>query len=329
MSPDRISTRYTPVMRRLAWTALVLLPVGGCLVRRAPRAGAPEPVPATATATATVIPTATATPTATPAPAAPAATPTPTPRPPSPTPTRPLPAATPRSAQPAASTPAPMSPPPKPVTTVATPAPAAAVSGSIVGHVSLAAADGKTVPGAEAVLFVPGAPQTPAPPHPSITSRDKRFEPHVLAVPKGTVVSFPNVDKIFHNAFSLTPGSEFDLGLYRGGASKDVPLDKPGVVRVYCNIHPKMAAYVLVLDRGAFTVSGADGSFRLPGLPPGKWTLKVWHERGGETEMKVEVVAGQEARVSPLLDASRFRETPHLNKRGEEYPKSSRGDERY
>lgn len=306
---------YTHRMRRTALTALVLLGLGGCLFRKAPRA-VPEPTPAPVATVTSVTAAPTIAPTA---PPAPTATSTPVPPPPTVPP-------------PAAPTARPTPPSPRPTATAVpsspTPAPPAA-TGSVAGRIEVVGADGKAQPAADAVLWIPGGPPSPAPARPTITSRDKRFEPHVLAVPKGTAVSFPNVDKIFHNAFSLTPGSTFDLGLYRSGASKDVVLEKPGLVRVYCNIHPKMAAYVMVLDRGTFTVSAADGSFRLPGLPPGKWTLKVWHERGGETELKVDVAAGRETRVAPTLDASGYKDVPHTNKRGEAYPKSSRGDERY
>ena len=98
------------------------------------------------------------------------------------------------------------------------------------------------------VVFIPGLTvSAPAPASPgSVTSRDKRFDPRILAVSSGTRVKFPNVDSIYHNAFSLSPGNTFDMGLYRKGASKDVVLKNPGIVRVYCNIHPDMAASVIV-----------------------------------------------------------------------------------
>lgn len=175
-------------------------------------------------------------------------------------------------------------------------------------------------------MWVPSAPGPRPTGKPSLRQKDKRFAPHVIAVPAGSTVAFPNDDSIFHNVFSLTPGAEFDLGLYKNGASKDVTLQKPGVVRVYCNIHPKMAAYLLVVDKGPFTLTAADGTFRLPGLPPGRHTVKIWHERGGEKELTVEVVAGQDARISEQLDARSFVEKPHANKYGEAYPK---GNERY
>ena len=202
-------------------------------------------------------------------------------------------------------------------------------SGTLTGMVELIGSDRTVQPGADAVIWVPGTRGISKGPM-AVTSKDKRFEPHVMAVARGTRVTFPNVDRIYHNAFSRTPGTEFDLGLYRNGASRDVKLDQPGIVRVFCNIHPKMAAYVLVIDDAAFVVSSRDGSFRIPDLPPGRHTVKVWHEKQGEQELNVNVVAGRETFMKVRVDASRFVEAPHKNKRGEDYPKESRrADERY
>src|SRR5207249_1197908 len=83
---------------------------------------------------------------------------------------------------------------------------------------------------------------------PTITMKEKRFEPRVLPVLAGSEIAFPNVDPLFHNAFSLSGKNKFDLGLYKDGASKSQKFKEPGVVRVFCNIHPKMTAYVLVLQ---------------------------------------------------------------------------------
>src|SRR5262245_11001767 len=101
-----------------------------------------------------------------------------------------------------------------------------------------------------------------------VTQRDARFDPDVLVVREGTAVDFPNEDKVFHNAFSLTPGNDFDLGLYRGGVTKQAVLGQAGEVDVFCNIHPDMAAKVLVLQNDLYVQLEASGAYRLTGIPP-------------------------------------------------------------
>jgi hypothetical protein len=162
-----------------------------------------------------------------------------------------------------------------------------------------------------------------------MSSSQKRFTPHVIAVARGATVTFPNVDKVFHNVFSRTAGSEFDLGLYRNGASRSVRFAKPGLVRVYCNIHPDMAGYVRVLEDAAFTTTDETGSFRLARLPPGRRTVLVWHERGGEKQFPVELEAGRRRTLNLVLDGSGYRRFQHKNKFGREYPPVTRDVDRY
>jgi hypothetical protein len=160
-------------------------------------------------------------------------------------------------------------------------------------------------------------------------SQDKRFQPHVLGVEAGTRVTFPNVDKVYHNVFSVSAGNPFDLGLYRRGAARSVVLRSPGLVRIYCNIHPDMAAYVMVLDGVAFAVAGLDGSFRVPGIPPGRHAVRIWNERGGERETALDFTPGRTREFSLTLDASNYRQLPHKNKHGDNYPPVTRDDDRY
>jgi hypothetical protein len=162
-----------------------------------------------------------------------------------------------------------------------------------------------------------------------MSSRDKRFEPRVLAVPKGAKVTFPNYDKIFHNVFSLSEASQFDLGLYRNGASRTTSFETPGVVRVYCNIHPQMAAYVVVLDGSLFGQTGKDGVAVIPGVPFGRQTIKVWEERGGEWSGTVVVPAGGTVDLTVPFDASQWKVQPHKNKHGKDYPPPDDDENRY
>ena len=203
-------------------------------------------------------------------------------------------------------------------------------AGDVTGRVELRGKDGVVGPAAGAVVSVPGVPAAAAPAAaPNLASRDKRFDPHVVAVPRRSTVVFPNLDKIFHNVFSRTPGSEFDLGLYRGGKSRAFQFTTPGLVRIYCNIHSEMAAYVMVVDGAAFAVVDADGRYRITGVPDGRREVRVWHEKVGETSATVDVAPGRPATLDLVLDASTYREEPHKNKYGEDYPPATHDADRY
>ena len=112
----------------------------------------------------------------------------------------------------------------------------------------------------------------------TITQKGKKFIPRVLAVPVGTTVSFRNDDEIYHNVFSLSRPNEFDLGLYRGGASRTKTFDAPGPVDLLCNIHTSMSAYVYVVDSPYYAQADEKGNFAIRGVPPGRYTIFAWHE---------------------------------------------------
>jgi plastocyanin len=199
----------------------------------------------------------------------------------------------------------------------------------VVGRVETTSASGEKSPATGAVVWVPGVPAARAAAPPAMSSSQKRFAPHVIAVAQGTVVSFPNQDKVFHNVFSRTTGSEFDLGLYRNGASRSVRFSKPGLVRVYCNIHPDMAGYVRVVEDGVFTTTDDKGAFRLTGIPPGRRVVQVWDERGGEKQFPLELEAGRSRTLNVVLDGSAYRRLPHKNKLGQDYPPVTKDVDRY
>jgi plastocyanin len=198
----------------------------------------------------------------------------------------------------------------------------------LTGRIELLERDGSIGPAVGAVVWLPQVPATPAAPPTSVASKDKRFQPHVLAVSRGATVVFPNLDAIFHNVFSRTPGNTFDLGLYRKGASKEVRFERPGLVRLFCNIHAQMAAYVMVLDGVAFAVTDETGRYRMGGLPDGRLDVRVWQEKSGEAS-GVADVAGVTGTFDLRLDASRYTEAPHKNKYGEEYPPATNDADRY
>jgi plastocyanin len=112
----------------------------------------------------------------------------------------------------------------------------------------------------------------------AMDQRDQAFVPHVLAITVGTTVDFPNNDLTFHNVFSLSKTKTFDLGRYSRGKSKTVRFERPGVVQVFCDIHSHMSAYILVFAHRFFAVTDQAGAFAIAGVPPGSYTLAVWHE---------------------------------------------------
>ncbi len=122
-----------------------------------------------------------------------------------------------------------------------------------------------------------------------LAQRDQSFVPRVVSVAVGTLVDFPNQDPIYHNVFSLSAPARFDLGKYPRGQSRRVRMTKPGLVKVFCDIHADMAAFVLVLPNRAYTRPREDGTFQLPALPPGRYTLAWWHPdfAGGKREITV------------------------------------------
>ncbi|MCU0249967.1 MAG: carboxypeptidase regulatory-like domain-containing protein [Vicinamibacterales bacterium] len=147
---------------------------------------------------------------------------------------------------------------------------------------ALGAAPRRPVEFRPAVVYLDSAPrgafELPEPGRASMDQRNQTFVPHVLAITVGTTVDFPNSDMTFHNVFSLSKTRAFDLGRYSRGKSKAVRFDRPGVVQVFCDIHSHMSAYILVFAHRYFAVTDQAGAFTIAGVPPGSYTLAVWHE---------------------------------------------------
>jgi plastocyanin len=123
--------------------------------------------------------------------------------------------------------------------------------------------------------------------------RNESFVPHLLAITVGTTVDFPNNDRTYHNVFSLSKGQRFDLGRYGAGHSKAVRFDHPGVVRVFCDIHSHMNAFILVFNHRFFNITDPDGSYQIDGVPPGTYTLVAWIE-GAVRDTKIVTVAADQ-----------------------------------
>jgi plastocyanin len=156
-----------------------------------------------------------------------------------------------------------------------------------------------------------------------ITQKNKSFTPRLLAVPVGSTVSFPNDDLIFHNVFSLSRPSPFDLGLYRDGESKDRTFTAAAVYRVFCNIHPQMSATILVVPTPYITETDGTGNYRFD-LPAGRYRITAWGERSNQPS-SMEVTVGTDAQtLSDLsLDEAQTADTAHKNKFGQDYAKSA------
>lgn len=158
-----------------------------------------------------------------------------------------------------------------------------------------------------AVVYLESAPRGAFEERPGPTvvldQRNETFVPHVLAITTGTTVRFLNSDKTYHNVFSLSKPKRFDLGRYPTGSSKSVRFDRPGIVRVFCEIHSHMSAFILVFAHRHFAVTNARGEYRIDGLPPGTYTVAVWHpvlaaksrsvrvpDEGGEMELDFDLL---------------------------------------
>ncbi|HLK48784.1 MAG TPA: hypothetical protein VKT49_11650 [Bryobacteraceae bacterium] len=141
-------------------------------------------------------------------------------------------------------------------------------------------------------------PVTPKPLTGSVEQKDRQFFPDMLVVPAGSTVSFPNLDPIFHNVFSLSKAKEFDLGNYPKGRTRTVTFSKPGIVFVNCHLHANMAAVILITPNQWSARPGEDGRFRLSDVPPGTYTIVAWHKAAGFFRQQIIVTEDGAAPVS-------------------------------
>src|SRR5450755_1226155 len=157
-----------------------------------------------------------------------------------------------------------------------------------------------------------------------LMQKNKSFDPHILVVPAGSTVEFPNRDPFFHNVFSLFEGKRFDLGLYEAGTTRMVRFDRPGISYIFCNIHPEMSAVVITLTTPLYAISNVAGQLSLPDVPFGRYLLHIWSEGMGPENAQPltrEVTIAENAsslgviRV-PELSGGRM---THKNKYGREY----------
>jgi len=164
--------------------------------------------------------------------------------------------------------------------------------------------------------------QPPGPP-PKLVQKNKSFSPHLLIVPVGSTVEFPNRDPFFHNVFSLFEGKRFDLGLYEAGSSRFVHFDKPGVSYIFCNIHAEMSAVVIALPTPYYGVSSQQGEIVIPNVPVGRYTLRVWYEAAPTAQLESETrevsVVENASTLGVLRLSPATMPTAHPDKYGKEY----------
>ncbi|HEV8578833.1 MAG TPA: hypothetical protein VGX68_07075 [Thermoanaerobaculia bacterium] len=176
------------------------------------------------------------------------------------------------------------------------------------------------------VYFEPANPvpaRAPEAPFEMVTRR-KTFEPRLLVISRGSRVRFPNADPILHNVFSISSPNQFDLGLYKSGPGKEKRFEEPGLVRVFCNVHHDMVAYILVLDTPFHASPGPNGEFALSGLPRGPGKLTVWHEQTDPWTVNVELPQKTPGSLMARVEIVRPLIPAHLNKLGQSYFRSQR-----
>jgi hypothetical protein len=165
-----------------------------------------------------------------------------------------------------------------------------------------------------------------------LVQKDKMFTPHLLVVPTGSQVEFPNQDPFFHNVFSLFNGKRFDLGLYESGTSRSVRFDREGVSYIFCNIHPEMGAIVLALNTPYYGISGENGLVSLHNVPAGSYRLNVWSESGQlsnpDVSQRIVQVSTDTVHLGDItLQTTTDALAHHKNKFGEDYEPSR--DQKY
>jgi len=170
--------------------------------------------------------------------------------------------------------------------------------GMTVRLASAAAEDPIAYERSRVVVYLEGTiaqPDVEAAPKPAaeIQQIDRHFLPDLVVVPAGSTVSFPNMDPIFHNIYSLSKAKTFDLGAYDKGETRHVSFPKPGIVDVYCHLHPNMEATVVVIPNRYYARPDAVGHYQIPNVPPGHYTVVAWHKTAGFFRKSVDVEAGQ------------------------------------
>ena len=209
-------------------------------------------------------------------------------------------------------------------------APDLANAQTLSGQLTILEKDGVRTPDlANAVIWIDPVAGTALAPRANsqIAMEGKQFVPHVAVVTVGSSISYPNHDPFRHNVFSKSGPMEFDLGLYGRNDAKPFQFERAGVYPIFCNIHARMVAYVIAVASPWTARPGADGRFELPVIPPGNYTLRVWHERGGVLTRPLTLPIATATPLQLHLDARTYQFAQHTNKFGGTY--TTTGSERY
>lgn len=205
-------------------------------------------------------------------------------------------------------------------------------SASVAGHVELPRAESSAHKPAVVVWLSPVNVSVELEPiHPGrfrLVQKNRMFTPHLLVIPVGSTVAFPNADPFFHNVFSLFNGKRFDLGLYEAGSSKEVVFSREGVSYIFCNIHPEMSAVVVSLSTPNYAIPDTSGNFILHDVQPGEYQMHIWVEGTPQPILdkfsrRIRLRAGESANLN--VDASTTPRSPkdHLNKFGKPYDRDA------
>ena len=197
----------------------------------------------------------------------------------------------------------------------------------VAGQLSIVERPGaKSTDLADAVIWLEarGAPAPTPTPRSQIVMRSREYVPRVRIVAAGSSVAFPNQDPFRHNVFSKSGPSEFDLGLYGRGETKEARVDRSGVYPVFCNIHAKMLAFIVAVPSAYVAQPNPDGRYSMADVAAGTYTLHVWHDRGGKVTRELTVAADGQPVVNVQLDARGYRFVQHKNKFGQEYTNAGR-----
>ena len=155
---------------------------------------------------------------------------------------------------------------------------------------------------------------------PDIVQKNKKYSPDILPVVAGQEVRFPNLDKIYHNVFSISPIKSFDLGQYKSTEPpKLVTFEKLGLVPIFCNIHPEMITYVVVLENNAYAMTDRDGTFQIGNVPSGTYNINAWLPQAKRVSQEIVIQPGQKTEIH-LEIAEILKMKPHKRKDGSEYP---------
>jgi len=185
-----------------------------------------------------------------------------------------------------------------------------------------------------AVAWLAPLPQTPLSPfvpdqHYTLLQKNREFRPHLLVIPVGSVVEFPNKDPFFHNVFSLFDGKRFDLGLYEAGSTKSVTFSREGVSYIFCNIHPEMSAVILTISTSLYSIADSRGSLHIPHVPPGQYELHVWIEGSAQpllNRMVRRVHVAPDSSDLGVIEAPAvlLKAMPHTNMYGQPYDRDAK-----